>query len=128
MIELRMARLAPLRPTPSLTAPAQDTTALAFRYLSLFRRIVVGLAAAGAAVGLLQQWPGLLAACICIGIGEWLECSYYLAVLRWRQERAAVTGLADAPPATTGSAGACGSSHAITSSSAAVSSTPTKTI
>jgi hypothetical protein len=124
-----MPRLAPIQPGISVMSPGPDTSALAFSYLYLFRRIVVGLAVAGAALAYVQQWPGLCAACICIGIGEWLETSYYLNVLRWRQDRGAA-----ADPVGTGigspadSSGARGSSQATITSTTTVSSTPTNTI
>ena len=60
---------------------------LAFAYLHLFRRIVVGLAFIGAAVGWVLGIPWLFAAGVTIGIGEWLESSYYIGVLRWGQRR-----------------------------------------
>lgn len=130
MIELRMPRLAPIQPGISLTSPHQDTAVLALRYLYLFRRIVVGLAVAGAAISFVQQWTGLFAACACIGIGEWLECSYYLNVLHWRQDRAAAADSFAGSPAgpSPDSSGARGSSQATTTSTSTVSSTPTKAV
>ena len=124
-----MPRLAPIQPGISLTSQHLDTTALAFRYLYGFRRIVVGLAVTGAVISSVQQWSGLCAACVCIGIGEWLECSYYLNVLRWRQDRAAAADSSAGSPAgpSTDSSGARGSSQATTTSTKTVSSTPTKT-
>src|SRR5690349_4405246 len=85
MIELQMSRLAPLRPAIGQGPARQDETALAFRYLYLFRRIVVGLALLGALVAYAEQWPGILAICVCVGTGELLESSYYIGVLRWRE-------------------------------------------
>lgn len=64
---------------------SQGETALAFRYLFLFRRIVVGLAAVGAVLAWAYEFPALMAAFVCVGIGELLESSYYLSVLRWRR-------------------------------------------
>jgi hypothetical protein len=55
----------------------------ALLYLSVFRRVVVGLCIAGAGVGWVEHLDWLLAASICIGIGELLESSYYIGVLRW---------------------------------------------
>jgi hypothetical protein len=89
MIELRMARLTPIQPDTRLTAPRADETELAFRYLYTFRRIVVGLALAGAGVAFVEQYTSLCAAFACIGVGELIESSYYLNVLRWRQHRQA---------------------------------------
>jgi hypothetical protein len=41
----------------------------------------VGTCLIGAALGLLIQVPWLLAASICIGLGELLESSYYIGVI-----------------------------------------------
>ena len=57
----------------------------AFTYLYVFRRVIVGLALIGAGAAWYWQAPGLLAACVCIGIGELLESTYYIEVLRWGQ-------------------------------------------
>jgi hypothetical protein len=57
----------------------------ALAYLIVFRRVVVGLALIGAAAGWSWQVPGLVAGCLCIGIGELLESTYYIEVLRWGQ-------------------------------------------
>jgi hypothetical protein len=89
MIELRMAPLQPAHPPPSIGHARTDETALAFTYLYRFRRIVVGLMAVGAVVAFAEQLPALGAACVCIGIGEWIESSYYLNVLRWRRRSTA---------------------------------------
>jgi hypothetical protein len=62
----------------------------AFVYLFVFRRLVVGLALVGAAVGWAWQVPWLAAASVCIGSGELLESSYYISVLRWGQRRGLV--------------------------------------
>jgi hypothetical protein len=32
--------------------------------------------------------PALMAAFVCVGMGELLESSYYISVLRWRQRQA----------------------------------------
>jgi hypothetical protein len=85
VIELRMARLAPMRPPARPPATSQDTTPLAFSYLYLFRRVVVALALVAALVAFAEGWTALAAAFITIAIGEWLESSYYLNVLHWRQ-------------------------------------------
>jgi hypothetical protein len=53
----------------------------AFVYLYTFRRVVVGLALIATAVGWLEQIGWLVAASVTIGIGEWLESSYYLLVM-----------------------------------------------
>jgi hypothetical protein len=66
----------------------------AFAYLYLFRRIVVGMALVGAGLGWAWQVPWLAAASACIGVGELLESSYYIWVLRWGQRRGLVPGAA----------------------------------
>ena len=63
-------------------------TRLAFRYLVVFRRVVVSLAVVGAMLAWACQFPALMAAFVCVGIGELLESSYYLNVLRWHQRQA----------------------------------------
>ena len=55
----------------------------ALAYLYVFRRVVVGLALIGAGLAWSRQEPGLLAACLCIGVGELLESTFYIEVLRW---------------------------------------------
>jgi hypothetical protein len=60
---------------------ANPGAARAHIYLYTFRRVVVGLAVIGAAVGLAAEIDWLLAAAVTIGIGEWLESSYYLLVM-----------------------------------------------
>ena len=66
-------------------------TDLAIRYLYTFRRIVVVAALVGAGFAWSAQWPGLFAASVCVGIGELIECSYYLGVLGWAQRRGSVS-------------------------------------
>jgi hypothetical protein len=61
----------------------------ALAYLYTFRRVVVGLALIGAGAAWSWQMPGLLAACLCIGVGELLESSFYIEVLRWGQRHRA---------------------------------------
>jgi hypothetical protein len=56
-------------------------------YLFAFRRVVVGLCLAAAGVAWIDQVPWLLAASACVGLGELLESSYYIGVLRWGQRR-----------------------------------------
>jgi hypothetical protein len=63
--------------------PTAGETELAFSYLYPFRRIVVVLALLGAGIAWAEQWTGLFAAFVCIGIGELIECSYYLGILKW---------------------------------------------
>ncbi|HEY3058467.1 MAG TPA: hypothetical protein VGL99_05780 [Chloroflexota bacterium] len=61
----------------------------AFTYVYSFRRIAVVVALLGAVAGWLAQINWLLAVSITVGIGEWLECSYYIAVLSSGSKRAA---------------------------------------
>jgi hypothetical protein len=63
-------------------------TTLAFRYLVIFRRVVVSLAVLGAALAWAYEFRALMAAFVCVGIGELLESSYYINVLRWRERQA----------------------------------------
>ncbi|HEX2036175.1 MAG TPA: hypothetical protein VHS99_18495 [Chloroflexota bacterium] len=67
--------------------PPGPERALVYRYLTVFRRVVVGLALAGTGVGWAWQVPWLFAAMLCVGAGELLESSSYLWVLRWGQRR-----------------------------------------
>ena len=62
----------------------------AFTYLYLFRRVVVALALAGTGAAWALELPWLAAAGLAIATGEWLESTYYIGVLRWGQQRAAV--------------------------------------
>ena len=83
-LSLSLTPVAVSRPIPP---PAGETT-LAFRYLYLFRRVVVSLALIGAVLAWAYEIPALTAALVCVGIGELLESSYYISVLRWRQRYA----------------------------------------
>ncbi len=67
--------------------PRRDGPDGALAYLYVFRRVVVGLALVGAGVGWAAQVPWLLAAGLCIAVGELLESSYYIGVLRWGAAR-----------------------------------------
>jgi hypothetical protein len=51
-------------------------------YLYTFRKVVVGLALLAAAIAWAEQIPWLLTVSVTVGIGEWLESSYYLMVMR----------------------------------------------
>jgi hypothetical protein len=55
---------------------------VALTYLYAFRRVVVGLALLGAAFAWVVGAPWLLAICVFVGLGELLESSSYIAVLR----------------------------------------------
>ena len=59
----------------------------ATKYLHVFRAVVVGLCLAGAAWGWAEHIDWLLAVGLCVGAGEFLESSYYLAVLDWGRRR-----------------------------------------
>jgi hypothetical protein len=59
-------------------------------YLFAFRRVVVGMCLVAAGVALASQLSWLLAASVCIGLGELLESSYYIGVLRWGQRRGSI--------------------------------------
>ena len=52
-------------------------------YVNVFRTVVVAICAGAAAYGWLAHVPWLQAAGVTIGIGELLECSYYLTILNW---------------------------------------------
>jgi hypothetical protein len=62
----------------------------ALAYLYVFRRVIVGLCLVGAAVGWAADVSWLLWASVCVGVGELLESSYYIGVLRWGQRRGAI--------------------------------------
>ena len=52
-------------------------------YLHVFRAIVVTVCLTLAVYAWLAHVPWLFAASICIGIGELVECTYYLMVMDW---------------------------------------------
>jgi hypothetical protein len=56
---------------------------VAFTYLYTFRVIAITVCSGAAIVGWTQNIDWLLAAAVCVGIGEVLECSYYITVMRW---------------------------------------------
>jgi hypothetical protein len=62
-------------------------------YLVAFRRTVVGLCLAAAGAAWLSEVTWLLAVSVCVGIGELLESSYYIGVLRWGQRSGSVPSL-----------------------------------
>jgi hypothetical protein len=64
----------------------------------VFRRVVVGCCFIGAGIGIAEHVSWLLAVSVCVGIGEFLESSYYIAVLEWgrgaaSKSRGALNGL-----------------------------------
>ena len=65
----------------------------AMLYLLTFRRVVVGSCLMAAGVAWLSQVPWLLAASVCVGIGELLESSYYIGVMRWGERRGSIPSL-----------------------------------
>jgi hypothetical protein len=75
------------------TVSRPGETALAYRYLYTFRRIIASVALVGAGLAWAAQLHGLFAACVCVGIGELIACTYYLGVLRWEQRRDALPPL-----------------------------------
>jgi hypothetical protein len=104
MIELRSARITRPGPAPLGTRLANDD--LAFRYLYTFRRIIVVLTLLGAGIAWAEQHMGLFAAFVCVGIGELIECSYYLGVVTYSTQRS------DRNAARISSEKSAGSSHA----------------
>jgi hypothetical protein len=71
----------------------RDWPEWALVYLFAFRRTVVGLCITAAGVAWLSQLAWLLAASVCVGIGELVESSYYIGVLRWGQRRGSIPSL-----------------------------------
>jgi hypothetical protein len=62
-------------------------------YLFTFRRVVVGVCLVLAGLAWIDQVAWLLAASACVGLGELLESSYYIGVLRWGQRRGSLPSL-----------------------------------
>ena len=58
-------------------------TGLARAYVTTFRIVVVSICFALATVGWIAHISWLLAAAGTVGVGELLECTYYLVVLDW---------------------------------------------
>jgi hypothetical protein len=52
-------------------------------YLRVFRSVVVASCVAFAAYGWIADIQWLVAAGVTIGLGEFVECTYYLMVLNW---------------------------------------------
>ena len=52
-------------------------------YLHVFRAVVVAACLGFAAYGWIAHIQWLLAAAVTIGLGEFVECTYYLIVLNW---------------------------------------------
>ena len=67
----------------------------AMTYLRVFRVVVVGTCVSVLLAAYVLHIPWLLMASACIALGEFLESTYYLVVLRW----AARTGRLDPRPA-----------------------------
>ena len=64
-----------------------DKGLTAAKYLQVFRTVVVGLCLVAAMWGWAEHIDWLLAAGVCVGVGEFLESSYYLVVLDWGRRR-----------------------------------------
>ena len=62
----------------------------ALAYLYVFRPTVVGLCLVGAGLAWAAELPWVVAAAVCVAIGELLESSYYIGVLRWGQRRGSI--------------------------------------
>jgi hypothetical protein len=67
--------------------------AWALVYLFTFRGVVVGVCLVSAGLAWIDQVGWLLAASVCVGLGELLESSYYIGVLRWGQRRGSLPSL-----------------------------------
>lgn len=59
----------------------------AYTYLFGFRKTIPPLAAVGSLLAWLLGWQALAAGLFCVSIGELLESSYYINVLRWAEQR-----------------------------------------
>ena len=68
-----------------MSKPQRTWPGWALSYLYAFRCVVVGLCLVGMSVGWLAGVPWLFAASLCIGLGELVESTYYIVVLRWGQ-------------------------------------------
>jgi hypothetical protein len=53
------------------------------RYLHVFRALVVVVCGVVGMVGVVVENWTLVAICACVGLGEVVECTYYLSVLEW---------------------------------------------
>jgi hypothetical protein len=62
-------------------------------YLHVFRRVVVGLCVVCAGIGIAEHVSWLVAASSCIGVGEFLESSYYIGVIEWGRTRPSRAGV-----------------------------------
>jgi hypothetical protein len=62
-------------------------------YLFTFRGVVVGVCLVSAGIAWIDQVAWLLAASACVGLGELLESTYYIGVLRWGQRRGSLPRL-----------------------------------
>lgn len=59
----------------------------AVAYCKLFRRIAILTSLLAAAIGWQLHIDWLPWAALCIGLGEFLETTYYIAVMRWGRAR-----------------------------------------
>jgi hypothetical protein len=78
-LALVLSGLQALRPLRT----ARSWPAWARTYLRFFRGVVVGACLIGAAWGWSAHIDWLVAASVCLAIGEFLESSYYVLVLEW---------------------------------------------
>jgi hypothetical protein len=72
----------------------------ALAYCYVFRRIAFATCLAAAGIGWALHIDWLLASAICIGIGEVLETTYYIVVMRWGRARLQSSNAAVAKPTT----------------------------
>jgi hypothetical protein len=64
----------------------------AVTYLRVFRLVVVGTCLSLLVVAYVLHVPWLVMASACIALGEFLECTYYLVVLRWGVRSGFISG------------------------------------
>ena len=67
--------------------------AWALTYLYIFRVVVVGTCVALVAVSWLAHIEWLFWASTCIAVGEFLESTYYIVVLRWAERTGRISML-----------------------------------
>ena len=68
-----------------LTRMTQAWLRWALAYLHVFRVVVVGMCVLLAVVGWVADIQWLFMASLCIGLGEMIESTYYIVVIRWGQ-------------------------------------------
>ena len=76
----------PLRQALNVTnAKKQVSLEWAYAYLYAFRVVVVGACLVLVPIGWVAHIDWLFNASLCVAIGELIESSYYICVLRWGQ-------------------------------------------